>query len=321
MVLLSVLVVVYDEFEAVTKCIDSIYKDVPYHLEIILVHNPSGKKGINDVLLQHPNVKYIENKKNVGFGKGVNIGFKKAKGKYILILTPDTRILKGTILNTLEYIEKHKDVALVGCRVYSHPKKLTRSAFYDYPNIFTHFYEYNMIFYKIVHKFIKDYCPTLYPKIDHRKILTPKHVVGAYLLLRKSAIRKEGIFDERFFLYREETDLCKRLYDNGWKVKYLPIGGVIHYGGGSSREIISQCSPYYLMSTYIFFRKHYGSIYVIFSWMVGLFSSLMSIPFLFLILFARTAQKKSTQSSLLIRCWFKIVFWHFKLLPTLVKEI
>lgn len=312
MVDLSIIIVLYNEYKELKRCIKSIYNNKIKNFEMIIVHNPSGRKGVEDVLKLFPKIKYIKNNRNIGFGSAANVGIKNARAPFVLVLTPDTQLLPDTISPTLSYIKTNSDVGWVGCRVFSYPKTFSRSCFYDFPNLLTHIYEYNIPFYKFVHLFKKGYVPTMYSDKAHKHQMSVKHMVGAYLLLRKSAVKKIGLFDGRFFLYREETDLSKRLYENGWKIVYLPVGGIVHYGGGSTRVTIAQSSPHYLRSTYLFFKKHHTQFYTFLAWAIGLTSSIVSIIYLFSVGSFRKLLHQPSQSFYLLRCWIRILIWHIK---------
>lgn len=307
---LSVVIVVFNEYKIIQKCIASVYANKYSNIEIILVHNYSGISGIKEVLLRFPKVIYIENKNNLGFGGAVNVGIKKSSGGYILVLTPDTFILPNTITKTIECIEQNKNIGLVGCKVYSYPRTFNRSAFSAYPNLLTHLFEYNVIFYKILHVFKKNYIPTMYSLGSHKKRIIAKHITGAYMLFRKSAIKSIGMFDNNYFLYREETDVCKRLNEMQWQVVYLPVDGVVHSGEGAVHQKITQASPNYLKSTYYFFKKHYGIDNFLLAYLLGLTSSFISIFFLFFVLLIRLVQNKESQSRYLLSCWLQIFLWH-----------
>ncbi len=318
---LSIIIVLYNEFEMVKRCIRSVYSQKINDIEILLVDN-SNKEGINTVLKEFPRIRYIKNKANLGFGPAVNVGFKHAKGEYILVLTPDTQLLSNTIKQTLEYIEKHSNVALVGCRFFSHPRQLHESSFREYPNLTTHLYEYNILFYKLWKKFVKRDHPTMYSLEDHKKELHPKHMIGVYMLLRKKAAESVGFLDNQFQMYREETDLCKRLRDAGWDIAYLPVGGIVHYGGAEWKTFtITQSYDRYMRSTYLFFKKHHGFLYAAFAWFLGLLSSIMSIPVLFSTVILRELQKKDSQSKILLPEWIKILFWHIRYTKVILSDL
>lgn len=307
---LSVIFVLYNEFDIVKRAIRSVYREKIKGMEIIIIDN-SSEKISKDILKEFPKIRYIKNKINLGFGPAVNIGIKKTKGEFILILTPDIIVFPGTIKKTLAYIKTQTKVALVGCKIYSYPKIFQQSGFHTFPNLSTHLFEYNMVFYKIYRKIFPTYHPAYYSTQDHQKHLFPKHIIGAYMLLRKKSLQEVGSFDNRFRLYREETDLCKRLHDKNWEIAYIPIDGLVHYGGSAwKKTTITQALPQYMESTYLFFQKHYGKIYMIVAWKIGILSAAMSIPFLAGTVMIKKILGQKSQSETLLPLWISIFRWH-----------
>ena len=311
MIKLSVIVVLYNEYELVKKTISSIYKNEINNMEVILADNTQDNKGYKTLLKEFPRIKYFHNSVNSGFSGGVNFGLEKATGEYILILTPDMYILPQTINNTISYIEKNKDVGLVGSRLYSSPGSQEMSANSSYPSLFTLLYYYNMPLYKLIRRFNRGYNPNHFPASEHKRIINSKWINGQYMLARKTALKDVKGFDERFFLYFEDVDLCKRLVENGWKVVYLPVGGVVQNGLTNWKKTkITQSLPPYMESLYKFFLKHYGRIYTIISWAIGTISVIMSIPYLFIVSVIKKVFGKQSQSQELLPLWLDIARWH-----------
>lgn len=307
---LSIIIVSHNAFDLVKSCLHSIYQNYKDDLEVILIDNASTDPGIDEISKAHPMTTIIQNKKNVGFAKGVNQGLKSAKGEYMVILNPDAVILPGTLSYALSYVELHPEVGLVGCRIFSKEKKVQLCACHTFPNLLSHLYEYNYLLYKIMIHFIKDYHPLLYSANAHRKELFPTHLIGVFLLIRKSVLTTVGFFDERFFLYREETDFCRRIIKAGLQIRYLPkIGGVIHYGGGSSKIKMTQASPHYLESTYLFFQKYHGKVYTIFAWFLGLVSALTSLFLIYALLGLKKGKGRNKRIENL-EPWREILIWH-----------
>jgi GT2 family glycosyltransferase len=319
---LSIIVILYDEFDLVMTCLESIYKDSVADMEIILVDNSIDKEGYKKVLKKFSKIRYIQNKKNIGFGPAVNVGIKHAKGKYILVLTPDTQVVKGTIKQTLAFIQQYPRVGLVGCRIYTSSNKLDRSATHGYPNLLTQLYYYNMPFYKLLRKINKHYHPLLYSKNDYEhKLIIAKYVMGAYMLINKKALVDIGNFDPRFRVYIEDVDLCRRLNENNWQVVYLPVGGLISGDGGAwKKTTITQAKPEYMQSIYNYFLKHHGRLYTFIAWSIGAISAVMSLPWLFGVSMVKQMLNKPSQSRDLIPLWIIIIQWHFtKGLSVLIK--
>lgn len=309
MIKLSVVVVLYNEFDLVLNCLKTIYENEITNMEVILSDN-SDKPGIKKILKKFPKLHYIKNKKNLGYGGGAEVGYRYAKGKYVLVLTPDTTLFLNTIKPTVAFMEENNAVAIVGCRIYSYPKSLHQSGFHDFPNLLTHLYEYNLPFYKLCALLFSSYHPTLFSETDHTRVLEVKHMIGAYMMMRKKVIDTVGFFDKRYFMYREETDLCKRLYDAGWKVVYVPVGGLIHHENLYKTIKLTQASPYYQESTYLFFKKHYGYFYTLVAWVFAVLSIFLSLLYLLPVVSLKKMLHHQSQSYALLPAWYKMLQWH-----------
>lgn len=313
MIRISVIIVLFNEYELVKKTLSSIYQSKVKDMEVVLVDNSSERKGYENLLEKFPNVIYIHNKKNEGFGAGVNVGVKKSRGEYILMLTPDMYILPGTIVDTLSYIEKNDNVGLVGSRIFASPNVQEASILARFPDLLTQLYYYNMLFYKLIIKIYKEFNPLYKPLSEHKKIHFAKALSGQYMLIRKKAIVQIGYFDNRFFLYFEDVDLCRRLRKNNWEVVYLPVGGVVQNGISKWKENvrITQSLIPYMRSLYRFFLKHNGRMYTIVAWFVAAFSAVITIPFLVATMLIKLFFQKKSQSQELLPLWIRIVRWHF----------
>jgi GT2 family glycosyltransferase len=312
MLKLSVIIVLYEEYKLVEKTLSSVYQNKIENMEIILVDNTPDNKGYKTIINKFPKIKYYHHLINSGFGGGVNFGLSKATGKYILMLTPDMYILPQTIKKTIAYIEGHERVGLVGSRLFSSPGKKELSANSSYPNLVTILYYYNMPLYKLVKRFNKDFSPNFFSAKAHERILETKWIYGQYMLARKKALADINGFDERFFLYFEDVDLCKRLVNYGWKVIYLPFGGVVQNGitKWKKTSITQGLSPY-MESLYKFYKKHYGRVYAFAAWFVGAMSALISVPYLTFVVLLKKSLKHKSQSNQLLPLWIDIVKWHF----------
>lgn len=312
MIKFSAVIVLYNEFELVKKCLTSIYEQGVTNMEIILVDNSTDKNGHEKVLKKFPKIIYVGNDDDLGFAGGVNVGINKAKSEFIIVLTPDMYLLPRTIKETLDYIQANASIGMVGCRILSSQKNQESSIVRHYPGLLTQLYYYNIPFYKFIRRFQRDFNPMYATLQEHKKIQSVKAISGQYMLIRKKAISQINYFDPRFFLYFEDIDLCKRLNEHGWDVTYLPIGGVVQNGvSGWKKEIkITQALPPYMKSLYLFFEKHYGKIYMTTAWLVGTFSALISIPYLYFVSRLKRIFNVSSQATELLPLWIGIFKWH-----------
>ena len=311
MTTLSIVYVMFNEFDLIQKSLASVYNEKIINAEIIIIDNSTDKDGYKKVLKKFPKVKYFQNKLDLGFAKAVNIGIKKAKGEYILVIFPDMYVLPGTIIKTLKYIIINPQVGLLGCKAYSRKSVSELSVYKRYPNLLTQLFYFNMPLYKLLNRFFPDFHPTFYTKEEHQKIIHSAILSGVYHLARKKALSDVGFYDEDFFYAFEDLDLCMKMKKKGWDIVYLPVGGIVQNGIGDWKKTrISQSMPIYLESQYKFFRKNYGKTYTIIAWLVALVSSAVTIPYLFLVSNLKTIFNINSQSTELLPLWIKILKWH-----------
>ena len=312
MIELSVIIVLYNEFELVKKSLFSVYEQSVKSIEVILIDNSSDKQGHKAIIKKYPVIQYIQSKHDLGFAGAVNVGFKNAKGKYILVLTPDMYLLPNTVKKTLDYMNTHPAVGLVANRVYTSPGRQEPSVARDYPSLMSLVFYYNMPVYKLVRHFNNAYNPNYFSMSDHKKILYAKCVGGQSMTIRKKALDDVGFFDPRFFLYFEDVDLCRRLVQKDWQVVYLPVGGVVQNGkSGWKKTQITQALNPYMKSIYSFFIKYNGKTYASVAWIIVVFSALASIPYLSMAIILRRMSNKQSQAEELLPLWLNVIKWHF----------
>lgn len=232
-IILSIVIVKYRADDFLKGCLESIGENPIW--EIIIVDN---------------------DKINVGYGAGCNLGAKKAEGKYLLFLNPDTEVLKGVLEKMINYLEINEDVGILGPKLFNSKNldlQVTSTGVLNPLSAIMVFSFLNKIFPKnlISRKyFLTDW--------DRNSIREVGAVSGAALMIRKDVFQKIGGFDDKFFMYFEEHDLCLRVKKTKMKIIYYPEAGIIHYGGKSSQLLSAQNKKYLLKSRFYFFKKHYG---------------------------------------------------------------
>ncbi|MGQ9778132.1 MAG: glycosyltransferase family 2 protein [Thermodesulfobacteriota bacterium] len=249
MVDLSVIIVNWNAKELLKACIESIYRNAGHILlEIIVVDNAStdGSQGMIKELF--PRAVLIENKRNLGYSRANNIGFNYSKGKYLLFLNPDTLVPEKTLEKAFLFMEENKDAGIVGCKHLNSDGSFQPSAFGFIPlaSIFAYILGLNKL---IKISWLK--------KLS--KTRTVGYVQGSFLLIRREIFQEIGGFDENFFLYGEDVDLCKRVWDLGRKVYYYPDIFIIHYLGGSSRNN-PETLKHFISSSLYFYKKHQSEV-------------------------------------------------------------
>jgi hypothetical protein len=224
---ISIIILNYKSKGLTLNCIKSI-KEADFcglNYEIIVVDNNSGD-SLEDILRwQYPEIIFIQNKKNLGMGAGNNVGLRKANGKYAVIMNPDTIASKDTFKKIHDLIESNPLIGVVGPKQYN-PNHTIQKSCYRWYNLLTPLYRRTPLGkFKFSQKNINNF---LMEDFDHNSTREVDWLLGSFLFCRREALEQIGYFDERFFLYFEDTDLCRRFWEKNWKVVYHPEAEIIH---------------------------------------------------------------------------------------------
>lgn len=254
----SIVIVNYKVKEDLLKCIFSIYDSKAYHeLEIIVVDNDEEPTIKEDLKKKFPNVRYIKSNGNIGYGAGNNLGAKYATGKYLLIVNPDT-LFKNNIIDILaNFLQKNKFAGAVSPLLLKEDGKA-----YD-PQGSLELTPIRAIFSMsfISKVFPKNYISNRFwlSNKKNKKIKEVEVCPGTCLMIGKKLFEKIGGFDESFFLYFEEFDLCKRIKEAGYKMFILKDAKIIHYLGLSTDKN-SESEKIFKKNRSFYFKKNYGLV-------------------------------------------------------------
>lgn len=237
---LSVIVVNWNVRDLLRNCLHSLYQQMllpPTSWNVVVVDNNSSDASAEMIAQEFPQAVLLANRENLGFAKANNQAFRQCAGKYILLLNPDTVVLNHAVDSMIELLEARLDVAALGCRLLNADGSFNRWTGGNsptLPNVACHFLFANKLLPQAI-------LPRpLYLETDAKRDLEVGWVSGACMLLRREALG-DNIFDERFFLYGEDMDLCDRLIRAGWKVLYTQQACIVHLEGqslqGQSQEI------------------------------------------------------------------------------------
>jgi len=255
---LSILIVSYNGAEYLNRCLLSIRAfPPPVSYEVIVIDNGSSDESPELVESFFPEVQLIQNGENLGFAAANNRGIEQCKGEIILFLNSDTELRPHSLTPLLRHLDKHPEVGIVG------PTELhTTGRAYPsislFPNLIYIFLTHTTLrhrFYK--NKWFHPYRKKWEKAQRLRRPIPVDRVSGATLMIRRKVLDAIGIFDETYFFYMEETDLCKRTHNAGWEVHFVPSAEIIHHGGATTKKIgngILSLSG--TLSELIFFRKH-----------------------------------------------------------------
>lgn len=272
---LTISIVNYNAGEYLIKCLKSLRKvSRDLEFDVWVVDNASKDGSFEKAKKEFSEFEFILNRENLGFGKAHNLVLKKAKTPYVLTLNPDSEVLSGTLSFMFDFMEKNPDVGISTCKVEKADGSLDIASHRGFPTPMASFRYF----------FLKD--DSLYHLTN--KNMNEAHeidsAVGAFMFMRKSVLEKVGYFDEDYFLYGEDIDLCFRVKEAGFKVMYLPEIKIIHVKGVSSgikkhsqglsnatSETQSLAKGHFYKTMEIFYKKHYAKKYPFFiNWLVYL---------------------------------------------------
>ncbi len=252
---LSIVIVSWNVQDLLNKCLKSIEQSRgDIDLEVFVVDNASQDNTVKMINNEFPWVKLIVNKKNLGFAKANNIAIKQASGQYILLLNPDTEIFPDTLEKSLLFMDHNPDCGAMGCKMI-YPDGRHQASVRRFPTwwpIFLMLIKIPKIFPQL--KSIKYY---LAEDFDYNKQQTVDQIMGAFMLIPKIVFEQIGIFDERFFNWFEEVDLCRRIWQAGYKIYYFPEIKIIHHGGKSfAQEKLIKNQKIFFSSALKYFLKY-----------------------------------------------------------------
>jgi len=264
MIKLTVVIVNYNSGEYLEKCIQSL-ENVrgEADMEIFVVDNASSDQSINNSQKKFPEINYILNSENLGFGKANNQVLKKLKTEYVLILNPDCEVNSGVLKRLLEYMEEDPEVGVATAQIKLANGKIDLTAHRGFPTPWASFL-YLLGDNSLYHLSNKSF----------KQIHEVDSVSGAFFLTGKSILDKVGLFDEDYFMYAEDIDLCYRIKKAGFKIMYFPDIEVLHHKGISSGlkkhsqeltradlETKKRSLDHFYETMKIFYKKHYEKIY------------------------------------------------------------
>jgi N-acetylglucosaminyl-diphospho-decaprenol L-rhamnosyltransferase len=255
MTLLSVVIVNYRSGELLNTCLEALCHDVNARdFEVIVVNNDCAADLSSVQALRKPAVQTIQNAENVGFGSAANIGFKESKGEFLLLLNPDVVVRPGSVTLLLEAIQSRPDVGIALPQLRNPDDSLQYSCrrFYTWSALWMRRGPWRRRF--VSHPAVRRH---LMQDWDHASLTEVDWGLGAAMLVRKRALPKSQLFDERFFLYFEDVDLCSRVHQAGWKVIYTPAAIMTHQHRRDSAQSGSSPAKWHHLRSLIKFLWKY----------------------------------------------------------------
>lgn len=229
--------------------------------EIIVVDNASIDGSDKFFPEEHPDIKYIYNEKNVGFGKANNQAFELADGEYLVIINPDTVVNEDTFEKMLEFFNEHPDAGMAGCKVLNPDGTLQLACRRSFPGPWVSFTRVT----GLSHLFPKSKIFAKYNLTyrDENQSYEVDAISGSFMMLRKSVYDKIGGFDPVFFMYGEDLDLCFRTQEAGYKVYYVHTTEITHFKGESTKRSSLDEAKVFYDAMHLFVKKHLSSSFLV----------------------------------------------------------
>jgi N-acetylglucosaminyl-diphospho-decaprenol L-rhamnosyltransferase len=258
----SVCIVSWNVKDLLRDCLNSLGQnagDVRY--ETIVVDNLSNDGSADMVRSEFPWVTLVEPGQNLGFGRANNLAYRHGTGRWVLLLNPDTVVLDRAIEKLVKFADQHPAAAAVGGRTLKRDgKTLERSCCWGSPGMWP-------LFCKAfgLHLIFKDSPVFNREAMDYWQRDSVREVgviTGCCLMIRRDVYQRTGGFDDHFFMYAEETDLCWRMARDHGKLLFCPEAQIIHLVGESAKKATSNRLFHINRALLKLFRKHYGTTYM-----------------------------------------------------------
>ena len=251
----DVILVNYNSTDHLLQCMESLYNASRGLTIHVWVQDNASRDNVGRVRVLFPAVNLIRNDRNLGFARAINRSLPQGSAPYILILNPDTIVAPGFFEPILEYMNTHGEVGMTGPRILDTDKTVQGSA-RSFPTVLTALFGRR----SILTRFFPDNPITreniLTSHSDGFTPMTVDWVSGACMLVRRETVAHVGPMDARFFMYWEDADWCRRMWESGWKVVYFPRSSVVHFAGVSSNKNIFRSVLEFHKSIYRLFQKH-----------------------------------------------------------------
>ena len=249
----SIIIVNWNTKKLLLDCICSIYETVKnISFEIWLVDNASSDGSVEAVKQNYPDVKIIQNKKNLGFAAANNIALERMCGQYALLLNTDTILTNGAVEHLFDFVEKNQNAGMA-CGQLLNQDGSKQNSIANFPGIGSLLCNESLL---------QILFPKKFPgkRKEYKKPVEVDSCIGACLMVRKKAMDEVGLLDKRYFFFFEETDWAYRMKQAGWKIYFVPSAGIFHIQGQTVGHNASSRIMFY-RSRYIYFKKWHPRSY------------------------------------------------------------
>jgi GT2 family glycosyltransferase len=227
------------------------------------VDNASSDGTPDVVEREFPAVKLIRNRENLGFARGNNIGVKESTGKYVSLINSDVVASQGCLDQLLEYMEHHPDIGVLGPKMIM-PDGSVGASCMSFPTVANWFWRALAL--DTIFKRSRRFGAYLMTYFPYDRLADVEVLTGWFWVIRREAMEQVGLLDERFFMYGEDIDWCKRFHSAGWRVVFFPRATAIHYCAASSAKAPIRFYIEEARANLQYCRRHHGTLAVAGFW-------------------------------------------------------
>jgi hypothetical protein len=255
---ISVVIVNYNVKEYLEQALLSLQRALAsISHEIFVVDNASIDGSVPYIRQRFPEVILLESSENLGFGKANNLALKQISGEYVVLINPDTVVQEDTFTALLDFFEQHPEAAAATCKILNPDGSFSIDCRHNIPTPLDAFWKvigFSKLFPKS--KIFARYHLTY---LDSEETYPVPAISGSFMMIKKTVLDEVGYFDERFFMYCEDIDLCARIGQAGHQIWYVPTSQIIHYKGESTKKNNLDYIITFNKALYQFFEKHYAN--------------------------------------------------------------
>jgi GT2 family glycosyltransferase len=256
-ILLSVVIVSYNVAGFLDHCLDSVFRAcLVFPHEVMVVDNSSTDNTVEMVRGKYPQVRLIDNPQNIGYSRANNQGIALSRGQYVLLLNPDTIVPHNALSISIKFLEGMPDAGLMSLKLVNADGSFQAACRRGFPTPLTSFYR--MVGLSLLFRQSRRFGQYNLTFLDENATSEVDAVCGAFMLGRASVLRQIGGFDENFFMFGEDIDLCYRVKRAGYRVFYHPAAEIIHFKGESSRKNRVESKLHFYNSMFIFSKKYFS---------------------------------------------------------------
>ena len=250
----SIIIVNWNTKRLLLECLSSVFKTInKLSFEIWLVDNASTDESVEAVKQNYPDIKIIQNKKNLGFAAANNIALERMRGRHALLLNTDTILTNGAVEDLFDFMEKNFDAGMACGQLFNQDRS-KQNSIANFPGLHSLICNESLL---------QMLFPKKFPgkRREYKKPVEVDSCIGACLMVRKKAMDEVGLLDKRYFFFFEETDWAYRMKQAGWKIYFVPSAKIFHIQGQSvGHNVVSRIMFY--RSRYIYFKKWHQNSYL-----------------------------------------------------------